>query len=367
MAADRDAARIEIARRGLAPNAVELVARTSFGRMPITLVDRARALVRQFFSESPWTVEDDSALAGLVGPGAGFSVEELAPGLRVAFGWKAGAFKVDAVCDAGAVAAAEPEPNPDEPAIALPVHERTLGDTFEDTMVIEAGRDPETLRFSTGPGSTRSLGRFTREEQGELAGVAALFREFEGIEEIRLDNAYVTITITDSALWSELLLEVFDAVIENFIPRVVPTPDRQYERAVAELGPLDATSSRDLARLLDAVTSPNASFRQLAVAKLEDADPLVVQKPWGHALGDSSRAVRRAAIRAAAHNARPESRLLFERALVDKDACVRYYAVRGLAQVGVGRAADSVEKRRRDDDLRVRMAAIAALEGKTPR
>jgi hypothetical protein len=366
MAADRDDARVQVARRGLSATAVERVARTSFGRMPITLVDRARSQLRAFFSEDPWTVEDDAALSAIVGPGAGWSVEELAPGVRVAFGWRGGAFKVDAAVDADA-ASANTTGESDEPVAAIPAHERTLGDTFEDNLIIEEGRGPETLRFSTGPGSTRSLGRFTREEQGELAGVAALFREFEDIDEIRLDNAYVTITITDTALWSELLLEVFDAVIENFMPRALPAPDRQYERAIAELGPLDATSSRDLARLLDAVTSPNASFRQLAVAKLEEADPLVVQKPWGHALGDSSRAVRRAAIRAAAHNARPESRLLFERALVDKDACVRYYAVRGLAQVGVGRAVESVEKRRRDDDLRVRMAAIAALEGKTPR
>ena len=178
---------------------------------------------------------------------------------------------------------------------------------------------------------------------------------------------FVTVTIGDGARWPDILLDVFDAIIADFVPKRVIAPDRQYERAIAELGSLDAKSPRDLARLLDAVTSPDAAFRQVAAAKLEDADPLVVQKPWERALNDSSRAVRRAAIRAAAHNARPESRLLFERALVDKDACVRYYAVRGLAQIAVGRAADSVEKRRRDDDLRVRMAAIAALEGKTPR
>src|SRR4029079_1720600 len=161
------------------------------------------------------------------------------------------------------------------------------------SMVIETGRDPETLRFSTGPASTRALGRFTREEQGELAGVAALFRDFDEIAEVRLDVGFVTVTMTDGTRWNDLLLDVFDAIIENFMPRIAASPDRQYERAVAELGPLDATSSRDLARLLDAVTSPNAAHRQLAAAKLEDADPLVVQKPWGHALNDSSTALCR--------------------------------------------------------------------------
>jgi hypothetical protein len=74
MAADRDDARVQLARRGLSATAVELVARTSFGRMPITLVDRARNQLRAFFSDAPWTVEDDAALSAVVGPGAGWSV-----------------------------------------------------------------------------------------------------------------------------------------------------------------------------------------------------------------------------------------------------------------------------------------------------
>ena len=135
---------------------------------------------------------------------------------------------------------------------------------------------------------------------------------------------------------------------------------------MAEIGALDVTNPRDLTRLLDATTSPDPAFRCLAAAKLELADPLLVAKPWTHSLEDSSRAVRRAAIRAAAHVARPDLRLLFERALADKDACVRYYALRGLAQIGVGRADQSVERRKLDDDLRVRFAAQAALDGRLP-
>ena len=76
--------------------------------------------------------------------------------------------------------------------------------------------------------------------------------------------------------------------------------------------------------------------------------------------------VRRSAIRAMAHVPRPDSALLFERALGDKDACVRYYALRGLSQIGVGRADQSVERRKRDDDVRVRLAAHAAFDGRTP-
>lgn len=365
MALDRDAARQRIAQAGLTQSAVERVSRTSFGRMPITLVDRARAQLRRFFSEGPWTVEDDAGLSGLVGPGEGWTEEELAPGVRVSYGWRFGNFKVDVQADPPA---ADAESGGHAPAVQpiVPVHERTLGDTFEDFVLVEAGRNPAELRFATGPGMTKRAGRYTRDDQGSSAAVAALFREFDEIDLVRVDIGVVSVSVTEPEHWPAILLRVFDTVTSAFVsPRVI-APDRQHERAVTEIGALDVASPRDLARLLDATTSPDPAFRCLAAAKLELADPLVVVKPWTRLLEDSSRAVRRAAIRAAAHVSREDLRLLFERALVDKDPCVRYYALRGLSQIGVGRADRSVERRRLDDDLRVRFAAVAALEGRTP-
>ena len=343
--------------------------------MPITLVDRARAQLRRFFSEGPWTVEDDAGLSGLVGPGEGWTEEELAPGIRLSFGWRAGSFKVEVVADP----ATDPDPSaaavddatvveadaPDRGAI-VPPHERTLGDTFEEFVLIEAGRNPAELRFATGPVTAGKSGRFTREDQGTSAAVAALFREFDEIELVRIELGAVSVGLASPEQWRDILLHVFDTITAAFVPPRVIQPDRQHERAVAEIGALDVTNPRDLTRLLDATTSPDPAFRCLAAAKLELADPLLVAKPWTHSLEDSSRAVRRAAIRAAAHVARPDLRLLFERALADKDACVRYYALRGLAQIGVGRADQSVERRKLDDDLRVRFAAQAALDGRLP-
>jgi hypothetical protein len=366
VAHDRDAARLRIAHAGLTQAAVEHVSRTSFGRMPITLVDRARAQLRRFFSEGPWTVEDDAGLSGLVGPGEGWTDEELAPGIRLGYGWRSTHFKVEVDADP---LPAEPSAGVAEPAAAhsvVPPHERTLGDTFEEFVVIEAGRNPAEVRFATGPLTTGKGGRFTRDDQGTSAAVAALFREFDEIEIVRLELGSVSVALRDPESWHTVLLGVFDTVTSAFVPPRVIQPDRAYERAVAEIGALDLASPRDLARLLDATSSPDPAFRRLAAAKLEIADPLLVAKPWTHSLDDSSRAVRRAAIRAAAHVARPDLRLLFERALSDKDACVRYYALRGLSQIGVGRADQSVERRTLDDDLRVRFAAEAALAGRLP-
>ena len=366
MGLDRDSARTRVAQEGLTQLAVERIARTSLHRMPITLVDRARSQLGRFFSEAPWTVEDDAGLSAIIGPGEGWMREELAPGLRIEYGWRGGTFRIDLDADPaapgpnGAAATIDAKPSP------FPEHERTLGDTFEDYVVIEVGRNPAELRFATGPGTTHGSGRFTRDEQGNSAGVAALFREFEDIETIRVEPGAIAITARDAASWQDMLLQVFDMINDTFVPpRQIP-PDRQYERALDEIGALNVHDPRDLARVLDATTSPDAAFRRVAVAKLETADTIVVQKPWTRCLEDSSRAVRRAALRAMAHVARSDLRLMFERALVDKDPCVRYYALRGLAVIGVGRADQSVERKRRDDDIRVRLAAIGALEGRVP-
>jgi hypothetical protein len=362
---DRDEARARISQEGLARTAVERVARTSFGRMPITLVDRARAQLRRFFSEEVWTVDDDAALSAVVGPGNGWSIEQLAPGIRVAFGWRGGTFRVEVDADPPPATPAAPAIDA-EPVPVLPQHERTLGDTFEEFVVIESGRNPAELKFATGPGTTGAPGKYTRDDQGGSAAVAALFREFDDIESVRIDRGMVSVTVRDASCWIDILLRVFDTVTAAFVPpREIPL-DRQYERAITEIGGLDEQNPRELARILDATTSPDPAFRRLAVAKLETADPLVVLKPWARALEDTSRPVRRAAIRAMAHVARDDLRSLFERGLLDTDACVRYYGVRGLALIGVGRADQSVERRRRDDDVRVRLAAHAALDDRVP-
>ena len=334
--------------------------------MPITLVDRARAQLRRFFSEGPWTVEDDAGLSGLVGPGDGWTTEEIAPGIRLNYGWRSSHFQIEV--DADALPPDEIAALPDTVAATpvVPPHERTLGDTFEELVIIEAGRNPAEVRFATGPVATSKGGRFTRADQGSSAAVAALFREFDDIDVVRIELSSVSVSLGDAEQWHVILLRVFDTITAAFVPPRVITPDRAYERAVSEIGGFDVSNPRDLARLIDATSSPDAAFRCLAAAKLEIADPLLVAKPWTRSLEDSSRAVRRAAIRAAAHTARPDLRLLFERALNDKDACVRYYALRGLAQVGVGRADQSVDRRRADDDLRVRFAAEAALDGRVP-
>jgi hypothetical protein len=128
-----------------------------------------------------------------------------------------------------------------------------LGDTFEDLVLVEAARDPAALRFVTGPGMSGRAGRFTRDDQGSSAAVAALFRQFDDIEVVRIEKGSVTIALDDPDRWPDLLLDVFDTVTSAFAPPRVAHTDRQHERAVGELGALDVSKG---------ATAPDCSTRR---------------------------------------------------------------------------------------------------------
>ncbi|MGQ0824152.1 MAG: HEAT repeat domain-containing protein [Actinomycetota bacterium] len=358
MATDRDQARAEVARRGHSNRAVGSIGRHAFAQMPPQMVERARTQLARLFTDAPWTAPDDAALAALVGPGAGWVVEELEPGLTISHGWRGGAFRVDVDCRSG-----DEAPVVEQPAAAgAPAHPRNLGDTFDEPLVLESGRAREQARFLTGPRPGPAV-HATRDQQGVDLAVRVLFETFSPITAIDLEPGVVTVTIADRAQWPACLLGVFDTVAAAFLPPRPPNPDRQLERAEAAIARLDPTDSRDLAKILDATTSPDAAFRLVAVARLTLAETVVAQRPWDRALEDSSRPVRRAAARAMALADAPPPRALCERALGDKDPCVRYYGLWGLARLGAIPSMDAVERCRADEDLRVRLAADAAALG----
>ncbi|MDZ4827691.1 MAG: HEAT repeat domain-containing protein [Actinomycetota bacterium] len=324
---------------------------------------RARGHLQRFFSDTSWTVDDDVALAAAVGPGTGWFTDALEPDLVVSFGWRGGRFKVDVEFTSDAETAAE-----ETTADAAPAHSRTLGDTFDDTMVMEVGGLPTEVRFLTGPG-TGGNATVGRTSPGTDARVVALFDRFPDVMSVQLAPGIVAVTIADAEHWHEVLLPLFDEVRSGFVPERPPVPDRQLERARAELGDI-RPDDRGLAKLISAASSPDAAQRRVAVARFEGGDITAARGPWTAALDDQSRAVRRAAARAMAYARRSELRDLLERALDDKDACVRYYGLRGLAAIapstGVDPSLTKIEKRRHDDDLRVRVAAAWARVGQTP-
>ena len=95
MPTDRATARAQLAKRALTAVAAERVVRTALDGLPVSLVARATAQLRRFFSDGSWSVEDDAALAAAVGPGSGWFEDELDPELTLEFGWRGGAFRAD--------------------------------------------------------------------------------------------------------------------------------------------------------------------------------------------------------------------------------------------------------------------------------
>jgi hypothetical protein len=351
---DRATAREEVARRGLTAAAAERVVRVALASLPVPLVPRATTQLRRFFSPGPWSAEDDAALSAAVGPGRDWYEEELDPELALGFGWRAGAFRVEVrytPADAS-------RPGRDGLA-AGGGRPRSLGDTFEDSIVLESGNTPAELRFGLGPATGPAI-RLTRADASGDPRVELLFRGCPDLTQVTIASGTLTATIGDPARWADVLLPLFDAITAAFVPPRTAPPDHQLERAVRELGELRPDSPRDLARIIDATTSPDASFRRIAVERLEGSDSPAALRPWARGLEDSSRAVRRTTARVLAETGRPETRDLMERALGDADASVRYYAVRGLTRVGAGTSAAAIARLRNDPDVRVRLAVQAA-------
>ena len=276
-----------MAERGLTAVAAERVVRIALGQLPVTLVGRATTYLRRFFSDGSWSSNDDAALAAAVGPGKNWYEDHLDADLVMEFGWRGGAFKVevrytpdDSQSELG-----------DAHATDTGAHGRTLGDTFEDAIVLDAGRTPNELRFGIGPVPGNAT--FTRDNNDRDPRVAVLFRECPDLEQVSIGAGMLSATIADATRWSDVLLALVDAIIAGFVQSRPAPPDRQLERAQRELGALSPDSSRDLARILDATTSPDASFRRIAIERLVGTDAVIGRAPWRRGLADSSRAVRR--------------------------------------------------------------------------
>src|SRR5712672_917431 len=92
----RDDARREIAARGLTPTAVAHLTRDALGTIDLDALAPVKKLLERFFSDEPWTADEDAALAALVGPGDGVWSHDLGEEFVLEFGWRAGAFFLDA-------------------------------------------------------------------------------------------------------------------------------------------------------------------------------------------------------------------------------------------------------------------------------
>ena len=366
-ATDRDECRREVAARGLTPAAVGHLTNDALGRVDFAVLTPVKGLLKRFFSEEPWTADDDRALAEHVGAGEGWWEHALADDLVLRFGWRQGAFGLDVT--------------------RRPGGRGLVAETFELPVVPEATPNPRSIRFVTGP-IHEGPSRWYESAAGvDDRRVAQLFGDFDDIDNVLVGPDFVAVGLRRPDRWEDLLVPVLRVVAAQFTPdsalvgdapagspaarSTAPpratserTPDErggQLERAWRELGRLRPDQPDELERLLAAAESPTIVDRQVAARLIEGAAPDTAASVWDRLLGDPSRSVRRAVVDAMVDAERPALRPLLERALADADAWIRWKAISGLVGIGIAASRSVVAPLASDPDFRVRLETASAL------
>ena len=369
-----DAARAQVVQRELVPDAIAALTPV-VSELPLDALGPVKQLLKRFFSDAAWTDADADALADVVGAGSGGGRHELAPGLTLVWRWEHDRFGLGVESDDPT----SPSPPGDAGSAS------GLGDTFDGAVVPEATPSPRTIRFATPPLHTGTARNYDSAAAATAdPRVAAVFGDCDEVTNVLVGPGFVAVTIVRPDRWEELLEPILRAVAAAFTgdtgaepgPRsTAPQPGgavtsetaeprarRRAERAWADLGALRADRPGDLDTILAATEDVDAAHRQVAAALLADAPPDAAAGAWARLLGDSSRAVRRATVDAAAGAGREELRSLLERALDDADAWIRWKALSGIAALGVGASRSAVAARAEDPDFRVRLEAGRLLD-----
>ncbi len=372
-------ARRAVTDRGLLAVAVRHLTEDALGELPFEALGPTKALLKRFFSSEPWTDAEDQALAEAVGPGAGWWSHPLDEDLVLEFGWSDGRFRLEVTAPAGLRSPADPPSDPPSEPPPDPV-----AATFSGPVTPEATPNPRTVMFRTGDVHEGQSRPFTRRDHGGDARVSRLFQQFPDVSDVLVATDFVAVSLRRPDRWEALLAPVLQVVAEEFAgdhadagagdlptaggrPAVAnhvsePRPhEGRLQQAWRELGSLRPGRGPDLERVRAAAMDAEAPRRQVAASLLREADPGAAKAEWERLLRDRSRLVRRATVDAIVDVAREELRPLLETALTDGDAWVRWKALRGLAELGVGPSRHLVNPLATDPDFRVRLEARAAV------
>ena len=124
-------------------------------------------LLRRFFSSAQWRIDDDTALAAIVGPGSGSVRAPVSDDLTIVTEFRGGRLRVDVEIATSAPIFPETPVLPIAPALpdAAPAPQHRVGPetpaataiqlvaTFALSIVPEAGPQARIVRFLTGPGT----------------------------------------------------------------------------------------------------------------------------------------------------------------------------------------------------------------------
>jgi hypothetical protein len=378
---ESDAARRLVVERNLVASAFAHLT-DAFTALPFDALGPVKTLLKRYLSAAPWGPEDDDALAAAVGAGEGRWRRDLDDDVAIGFGWVDGRFGV-AVLASGA--APTPRVSPPAAAPADP-----LADTFDGPVVPEATPNPRTIRFGFAHPVQDGPSRWyeSAEAASDDPRVHRLFAGFDRVANVLVGPDFVAVGLRRPDDWEALLAPVLVAVTEQFAdpdqddlvapasagpppwfagrPPAANEADgtrrlTRLEQAWRDLGSLRPADSADLATVLAAASAPDPSHRQVAANLLREADPATARDQWSRLAVDPARAVRRATVDAMVDAGRDDLRPLFESALDDADAWVRWKALRGLVELGPGPSRDRIATRASDPDFRVRLEAAAAL------
>jgi hypothetical protein len=377
LGSELDAARAQVVARRLTVKALGQLTPVVTGLgLSLEALGPVKQLQKRFFSDVPWTADDDDALADAIGPGVGGAARhELEQGLTLFWGWEDGRFRLRVTSDEPTVS-----PAADDAA------GMALGQLFDGAVVPEATPSPRTIRFATPPihaGPGRAYGSAAGDSDPR---VARIFRAFDDVTDVLVGPDFVAVTISRPGRWEAILGPMLRAVTEEFtgnrggeppVPERPVTasgrahsdaeqatgdrPPRRLERAWADLGHRRADRPEDLDHVLAAAHDGNPARRQVAAALLADAPPDVATRTWALLLDDPSRTVRRSVVDVVVGAGRDSLRPLLEQALEDSDAWIRWKALRGIAALGVEASRPAVETRASDPDFRVRLEATRIL------
>jgi hypothetical protein len=346
------------ARRSIA--AAELVATASnhltedlYASLEFSDLVAVKNLLKRFFSAQPWTDDDAARLDVLlrrnVAQAVGWFEHDLGEGLVLMHGFDEGSYRL------WATGASRGEASIFDRVFAGPVQP-------------EATPNPRHVRFVIGgtpaPGVWYRRGDDLSDER-----VAQLLGD-DDITDVLVAGDFVAIGLRRASTWEARLDDLVQTVEELFWTpeRTVtdsdgPTRDElvagQRQGALHLLNPDDPASRETLET---ALTDPDPRRRRMAVATLaQSADSGYAVDTLTQSYLDESRIVRRTVVDAAVDLETEAVRALLERALEDQDDWIRWKAVKGISDIGLGSSAPAVEALRDDADFQVRFEVAAAL------
>jgi HEAT repeat protein len=349
---DFDAARAAVAARGLVADASAHLTEAIATRLPFESLGPYKTVLKRFFSHRDWTAEDDAELAAIVGPAG-----DAGPwGVRL---------------DEDLVLTHGPSPEGYRMSVTGAAAPRSIFDrVFAGPVVPEPTPHPRKVKFTFG--GTPAVGAWHRRGEPIDDERAARLLSEPDVTDVMVAGTFVTVGLDAGSSWEERLDDVLVLVTELF-PAVQAAPAvltreelmREGGKAAArgaELHLLDPDDPAGRSALVEALDGGSVLERRVAVAILsESADEQTSTAAIERGTRDSSLAVRRTAIDAAADLEDERMRAVFEEALSSADPWTRWRAVRAIGDIGAGGSSNLVAALAGDPDFQVRFEVARLL------